>query len=222
MNPSNRRLAKRSLAFVLVCSQLLLSCAPAPVQLPAPVPETQRELRPGDILRIEVWRQPEYSGEFRIGADGTLVHPLYREMQLEGLSEREARERITAFLGGYLQGARLVVEPLYGVSVAGEVRNPNVYYARRGTTVAEAIATAGGPTVRARLDEVLLTREGAEYRLILGPEMTTFGSVPVVSGDQILVEERSQFSIWRDVVAPVGTLASLMVAIIRISEKTGN
>lgn len=199
-----------------------MSCAPAPVQLPAPVPEPERALRPGDILHIEVWRQPEYSGEFRIGADGTLVHPLYREVQLAGLSEGEARERVSAFLGSYLQGARLVVEPLYGISVAGEVRNPNVYYSRRGTTIAEVIATAGGPTTRARLDEVLLTRAGVEYRLGLGEELTTFGSVPVVSGDQILVEERSQFSVWRDIVAPVGTLASLVVAIIRISEKTGN
>ena len=221
MNGRTGRVARRTLASILLCTQVLVSCAPPPASLPAPVPEPQRELRPGDILRIEVWRQPEYSGEIRIGADGRLVHPLYREVQLTGLSESEARDRITQFLAAYLQGARLVVEPLYGVSVAGEVREPNVYYTRRGTTVAEAIATAGGPTTRARLDEVTLTRAGVPYLLRLGEGMTTFGDIPVVSGDQILVDERSQFSVWRDAVAPVATLASLIVAVIRIGEKTG-
>jgi polysaccharide export outer membrane protein len=226
-NPSNggiRRIAKRAVASVLLCSQVLMACAPPPSEPPAPVPEQERQLRPGDILHIEVWRQPEYSGEFRIGADGRLVHPLYNDVALAGLSESAARQAITEYLAGYLQGARLVVEPRYGVSVAGEVRQPNVYYTRRGTTIAEAIALAGGPTTRARMDQVLLTRSGTEYRLVLGAEqgLTTYGTLPVVSGDQILIEERSEFSVWRDVVAPVGTLASLVVAIIRISEKTGN
>lgn len=220
MHSVKRRPATRGLAFVMLCSQLLAGCATTPTVLPPPVPERERTLQVGDILRIDVWRQPEYSGEFTIGGGGSLVHPLYQEVQLEGVPISEARQRIGQFLTQYLQGARLVIEPLYSVSVAGEVRQPSVYHVSRGTTIAEAIAFAGGPTTQARLDQALLLRGGSEYPLNLGDQLTTFGEIPILSGDQVLVYRRSDFSVWRDVVAPVGTLASLVVAIIRISDKT--
>lgn len=220
-NRVNGCLTKRGMAFTLLCCQLLTACATASMTLPPPVPEQERPLRVGDILSIDVWRQPEYSGEFVIGSGGGLLHPLYQETRIAGLPISEARDRITEFLSGYLQGARLVVEPLYSVSVAGEVREPSVYHVGRGTTVAEAIALAGGPTTQAQLDQLLLVREGEQFRLKLGEQLTSFGGIPVVSGDQVLVQRVSGFSVWRDVVAPVGTLASLVVAIIRIGEKSG-
>ena len=218
---ASRRLVKRGIAFALLCSQLLTGCAAAATRLPPPVPEQERPLQVGDIVRIDGWRQPEYSGEFVVGAGGGLVHPLDQETQIAGLPISGARDRISAFLAGYLQGARLVVEPLYSVSVAGEVREPNVYHVGRGTTVAQAIAQAGGPTTQAQLDRILLVRGSEQYPLNLGEKLTSFGNIPVVSGDQVLVYRTSSFSVWRDVVAPVGTPASLVVAIIRISDKTG-
>lgn len=219
---ASRRLAPPAVVSAALCCQLLTACATAPRRLPALVPEQEQALQPGDILRIDVWRQSEYSGEFILGTGGSLVHPLYQEVKLEGASVSEARARINRFLGGYLQGARLVVEPLYRVSVAGEVREPGMYHVSRGTTVAQAIGMAGGPTNQAQLDQLLLVREGEQYPLRLGEGITTFGEVPLVSGDQILVERASTFSVWRDVVAPVGTLASLVLAVVRINEKTGS
>jgi polysaccharide export outer membrane protein len=203
-------------------SQLLTACATATTVLPPPVPERERQLQAGDVLRIEVWRQPEYSGEFEIGADGALVHPLYQEVQLRGMSERSARESIAEFLAGYLQNVRLVVEPLYSVSVAGEVRQPSVYQTPRGTTIAEAVAIAGGPTNRAHLNQILLVRSGTEYPLRLGEGLATFASIPLVSGDQLFVEQQRDFNIWRDVVGPIATLASLTLAIVRITDETAN
>jgi len=177
-------------------------------------------LRPGGILRIQVWRQPEYSGEFALGVDGRLVHPLYQSIPLEGLSLPEARGAIGRFLSGYLQGALLTVEPLYRVSVAGEVQQPAVYQVERGTTVAEAIALAGGPTVAAKLDEVQLVRSNQLYLLRLGEEVVTFGQLPVVSGDQIVVQRASDFNIWRDIIGPVATLSALVLSLVNIGELT--
>lgn len=188
------------------------------MSLPEPVPEPERALRPGDILRIEVWRQPEYSGEFQISTDGTLIHPLYQDVRMAGLPVSQAREEIATLLSRYLQGAPFVLQPLYSVAVGGEVRQPDMYHVDRGTTVAEAIGTAGGPTARAQLDRVLLVRDGIEYEMSLGEDLSTFGSIPIHSGDQILVYPQSDFSVWRDVVAPVGTLASLTLALIRIGD----
>jgi hypothetical protein len=52
----------------LVC--FLLAVPPAAGQ-----GTTEGTLRPGDVVRIDVWQKPELSGEFRVGIDGSLVHP---------------------------------------------------------------------------------------------------------------------------------------------------
>ncbi len=219
-----RNFARRATALCLACTQWVMACASAapPSEFVIPTPEEQLELKRGDILRIDVWRQPEFSGEFEIGADGALVHPLYQEVTVAGLTLPAARQRLSAFLRTYLQGAQLVVEPLSGITVSGEVRRPSLYHLRWGTTIAEAIGHAGGPTAVARLDKVRLVRDGLEYELSLRQELTSYGNVEVISGDQIFVDRRSTFSVWRDIVAPVATLAALTLTLIRISEKTGN
>ena len=38
-----RRVSKRAIASVLLCSQVLMACAPPPTELPAPVPEQEPE-----------------------------------------------------------------------------------------------------------------------------------------------------------------------------------
>jgi polysaccharide export outer membrane protein len=202
----------------------MMACASATPdsQFLVPTPQQQPELKRGDILRVDVWRRPEFSGEFEISADGALVHPLYQEVTVAGLTLPAARQRLSEFLGTYLQGAQLVVEPLSSVTISGEVRQPNLYHVNWGTSIAQAIGRAGGPTRVARLDKVLLVRDGVEYELSLRQELSSYGNVDVLSGDQIFVDRQSEFNVWRDIVAPVATLAALTLTLIRISEKTGN
>ena len=44
-------------------------------------------LRPGDMLRITVWRHPEMSGDFAVAPDSTLVHPLYQAVRVAGSAQ---------------------------------------------------------------------------------------------------------------------------------------
>jgi protein involved in polysaccharide export with SLBB domain len=119
------------------------------------------------------------------------------------------------------------------ITVSGEVNQPNVYHVAWGTTIAEAIGRAGGPTTEAKLDKVRLVRDGSEYELSLlqenweregrswsmNQELTSLWNVEVVSGDQIFVDRQSQFSFWKDIVVPVSVLASLTLTVILISER---
>jgi polysaccharide export outer membrane protein len=199
----------------------MMACASATPtsELLAPTPERQPELKRGDILRIDVWRRPELSGEFEISVDGVLVHPLYQDVKVAGLTLPAARQRLTEFLGTYLQGAKVVVEPLSAVTISGEVRQPNVYNLAWGTTVSEAIGRAGGPTTEAQLDKVRLVRDGVVYEVSLRRDVDFLGNLAVVSGDQIYVDSESTFSIWKDIVVPVSVLASLTLTIILLSER---
>jgi hypothetical protein len=64
------RPAPRSLAFPLFLALLLGWTGPGALWAQdGPLDPREMELRPGDVIRIQVWRQPELSGEFFITAD---------------------------------------------------------------------------------------------------------------------------------------------------------
>src|SRR2546430_14927422 len=159
-------------------------------------------LRPGDRLRVTVGRHPEMSGDFAVAPDSTLVHPLYRTVKVAGAPMAAVRERLRAVLVTYEQGVDFVIEPLFAVTVAGEVRQPNLYQLPQGTTFAQAIARAGGPTELGRLDEVHVIRRDRTMVINLAQDYSRYEGVPVASGDQVLVARRSNFNVLRDFLYP--------------------
>jgi polysaccharide export outer membrane protein len=197
---------------------MLLSTVPG--QLPTAGQFATRDdvLQPGDVLRIQVWRQEEFSGDFAIGPDNVLLHPLYQNVQVGGLRLSAARERLAEFLATFVQAADLVIEPLYPVTVAGEVRQPNLYHVPRGTTVAQAIGRAGGVTTQGRLDKIILQRRDSAMTIGITGDYSQWGAAPVNSGDQLFVERRRDFRFLRDVFQPVTTLAILILNIVRVSQ----
>jgi polysaccharide export outer membrane protein len=174
---------------------------------------------PGDILRITVWRHPELSGEFPIAGDGTLLHPLYQRVQVVGVTLGVAKERLRELLATYEQDAQLTLQPLFPVSVGGEVRQPNLYRLPEGTTVAQAVATAGGPTERGRLDRVRLLRGQRVINFDLTSGVARTEGDRIVSGDQILVARQSNFSFVRDVIVPVTSVTAAVAAMISVSRQ---
>ena len=82
-------------------------------------PLEDRALRPGDVLRINVWRHPELSGDFVVAPDSTLVDPVYQVVKVAGAPLAVVRERLRAVLSTYEQGVPFVLEPVFPVTVAG-------------------------------------------------------------------------------------------------------
>src|SRR3989442_1322011 len=77
-------------------------------------------LRPGDVLRINVWRHPELSGDFVVAPDSTLVDPVYQVVKVAGVPRPVVRERLRGVLSSYEQGVPFVLQPVFPVTVAGE------------------------------------------------------------------------------------------------------
>lgn len=208
----------RSWASRLVALLLIASPLAASAQQPAAAP-SDPILRVGDALRIEVWRQPELSGEFVITADSTLMHPVYRSVKVAGAPLSVAIERLRSLLVRYEQNLQLVIEPLFPVTVAGEVRQPNLYLLRQGTTFAQAIAQAGGPTEMGRLDKVRVIRRDRSMDINLGSEYSRYEGLTIKSGDQILVARRSSFNLLRDVMYPLASLTAAVAAVLAYSRQ---
>lgn len=176
-------------------------------------------LRVGDALRITVWRQPELSGEFVIGTDSTLMHPVYQSVKVAGAPVSVVKERLRSLLTTYEQDVQLVVEPLFPVTVAGEVRQPNLYRLRRGTTFAQAVALAGGPTELGRLDKVSVIRRDGGMVINLGSGYSRYEGLTIASGDQILVARRSSFNLLRDVMYPLASITAAVAAVLAYSRQ---
>ena len=180
---------------------------------------TDLELRPGDALRVTVWRHLELSGEFVVAPDSTLVHPVYQTIKVAGVPFPEVKERLRRLLSTYEQDVQLVIEPLFPVTVAGEVRLPSLYRLPQGTTFSQAIAQAGGLTELGRLDKVRVIRRDSVMTLDLTGGYARYEGVPIASGDQILVARRTGFNLLRDVLYPVTSLTAAVAAVLAYSRR---
>ena len=171
------------LAVVMLCtgkSDHLMAQTQAASEVRAPLPTSEEAmLAPGDMVRIEVWRQPELSGEFAIAADGSIRHPLYRDVQVAGVPLTTAEERLRSFLRQFETTPQFVISPLLAVAVGGEVRQPSLYNLPPEVSIAEAVARAGGPTERGRLSRVRLLRDGRELKLDLTQPDAELAQMPI-------------------------------------------
>jgi protein involved in polysaccharide export with SLBB domain len=212
---NGRVLARRGTAGVVLMLLLLLPGALAG-QAPGPA---STALQVGDAVRITVWQMPELSGQFEIGPDGSVVHPLYRSIRMVGLPHPQAEAEVRRVLQRFETNPEFVVEPLFRVAVGGEVRAPNVYTLAPQTSVVMAVTQAGGPTPDARLDRARLLRDGTVFTVDLTRPHSELSGLRIQSGDQIVLDRRTRF--WRDrvnpVLTPVGAIASIAFVILRLT-----
>lgn len=196
----------------------LLFCAtaalPAVAQVSPPPSDTNTVLHPGDEVRLTVWRNPELSGDFVIGINGALIHPLYQAVPIIGVPMQEVANRLRNFLKTYQSDPQIVVMPLLHVTVAGEVGKPSLYNLPRGTSIGEAIALAGGPSADGNIRKVSLFRDNREIKIDLQSPLNAWASAPIQSGDAIIVNHRGSF--WRDIFVPLVTLTGTVAAIVNL------
>ncbi|MBA3259771.1 MAG: SLBB domain-containing protein [Gemmatimonadales bacterium] len=188
-------------------------------------PPEQSVLTPGDSVRIVVWRRPEFSGDFVVAPDGSITHPLYRAVQVAGLPYATAEANVRRFLARFEENPEFVMEPLVRVAVSGEVSRPQVFAVRPETSIGEAVARAGGVNENGARNRVRVLRLGPGGRqqevLLVNLADPTGGSstLPVRSGDQIVVDEKRSFV--RDILVPtlglIGSIASIGLLIERAS-----
>jgi polysaccharide export outer membrane protein len=119
-----------------------------------------------DVLVVTLWDQPDLSGRFRIGPDGTFNFPMIGRVPAAGLTLGDVEKRLrTELANGFFQDPQmsLSVEE-YGSQqffVVGEVRQPGAVTLTRRMTLMEALARAGSTTAEASGDVIILRpREG--------------------------------------------------------------
>jgi protein involved in polysaccharide export with SLBB domain len=192
----------------------LLALAASPLRASAQLVTTDAGgavLAPGDVVRMAVWGKPEFSGDFLVAANGTITHPLLRDVTVAGVPIPQVEQRVRTFLGRYVADPAFVLTPLIHVFVGGEVRTPGNYMTAPGTTLNQTLVLAGGWTADSQLDRVRLIRNGSESNVDLTVDQGREGAVAIHSGDQVLVGKARHT--FRDVVAPTLTFIGAMAGI---------
>lgn len=134
----------------MLAGWLVALAAPAASQ-GAAGPDGAYRIGAGDVVEVQVWREPDLSGRYTIDASGALPHVLVGSVPAAGATLSELRERIVARLErGYLREARvgvsLVESARRKASVLGAVATPGLYPLRDGMRVLELLFAAGGVT----------------------------------------------------------------------------
>jgi len=167
---------------------LLAACAePPPSDVATPV--TEYRLGPGDRVHVDVFGEPDMSGDYDVDGAGALPLKLIGRIAARGQTgsalEREIEHRLA---DGYLQNPHVSVSvvayrPFY---VLGEVQKPGPYPYVVGMTVAHAVAIAGGYTYRASKRSITVQHfddPGAR-------QQPAGEAAPVLPGDLVRVPER--------------------------------
>ena len=171
-------------------------------------------LGPGDILRIQVFQNPDLTTETRVSETGSITYPLIGAVEVGGLSIAEAERKISDALkkGGYIKQAQvnIVLLQMRGsqVSVLGQVNRPGRFPLETLSRVSDMLASAGGATMVGD-DYAIVTglRDGKHFRKVIDSPALYLGEKPdddiyLAGGDVIYVHRAPVFYIYGEAQRP--------------------
>ena len=149
-------------------------------------------LLPGDVIDVDIWREEDLSGEFRVGMTGVVTLPLLGERKVVGVPIQELRDALIRDYQVHLRNPSINITPLRRVNILGSVAKPGLYSVDPTISLAGAIALAGGGTEAGDLSRIKILRDSRVLQERVGPAETLIG-IDLRSGDEIFVERRSWF-----------------------------
>jgi len=125
--------------------------------------DTSYKIGPQDVLRIDVWKEPEVSrAGLPVRPDGKISLPLLNDVQAAGLSPLELSNVISEGLKKFMNNPQVTVTVLdinsKRVYVTGEVRRPGAFAMLPHMTVLQALTNSGGFTQFARIKGIYVLR----------------------------------------------------------------
>jgi polysaccharide export outer membrane protein len=151
-----------------------------------------------DVIRIDVWKEPEISRTTPVRPDGRISLPLLNDVQAAGLTPTQLAANISEGLKKFITNPQVTV----GVNeinsrrvyVTGEVLKPGAFPLQAGMTVLQALTSSGGFTQFAKVKAiyVLRTEDGKQVKHPFNYKEVVSGKKPdlnivVQPGDVIVV-----------------------------------
>lgn len=173
-----------ALAFIAVGAM----AAAAPAREKATSHSFSYRLRPMDLVKVQVFQEPDLDRELRVSHDYTIVAPLIGVIDVHNLTVREAELLLTElYKKDYLVNPQINMTVMEyaprNVNVLGAVNSPGsvVMTPEKDMTLLDAIARSGGFSRLANRTRVSLTRTLTSGQT----ENYTVNADELVSGDNV-------------------------------------
>lgn len=191
----------RWFVFALIFCNSLVAVEPTPSPAAATsagmgvVPPPGYRLIPGDLVRVEVYDNPDLTVQFRVPAVGGVTFPLVGDLPaLAGITTDELTTTISKRLAtGFLRNPQVQVVMIeysfVGVYVVGSVHRPGTVRLVPGQemTLLQAIGEAGGFSEEANRLSVRLVRAGAGREVVDGGNLERGDAALLRPGDVVVV-----------------------------------
>jgi polysaccharide export outer membrane protein len=161
--------------------------------------KTEFVLGASDVLRVNVWKNPEMSTDARVRPDGTITMPLIGDIRAAGRTPTELMREITAKLTNYVKEGPVVSVQVaevnsYRFTVGGNVEHGGIFTAKYYVTVSEAVAMGGGLNKFADPHKLVIVRNDGHgvRRIPIDYERIASGlhpeeDLPLIAGDSLFV-----------------------------------
>jgi len=191
----------RNMFFTLLLITIttnIFSCSPKIIEQSIPPPSTEFVIGPEDVLKINVWEEPNLSQSVPVRVDGKISLPLIHDVYVVGLTPTELKEELTKRLSKYIENptVSVIVEEINSLKffIVGNVRSPGVFELDREINVLQAISMAGGFTEWAKKRKIKIFRKhmGVEKVIKINYNKIVSGkhpelNIPLQPGDTIIV-----------------------------------
>lgn len=119
---------------------------------------------PGDVIGVNVWKEPDISKAVPVRSDGKISLPLAGELQAGGTTPKELERAIKEKLKSYISDPEVtvIVQEIRSqkFNILGQVTKPGEYLLTDSTTILDAIAMAGGFRDFAKRKSIYVLRSG--------------------------------------------------------------
>lgn len=120
---------------------------------------------PGDVIGVNVWKEPDISKAVPVRSDGKISLPLAGELQASGTTPKELERAIIEKLKSYISDPEVtvIVQEIRSqkFNILGQVVKPGEYLLTDATTILDAIAIAGGFRDFAKQKSIYVLRSSA-------------------------------------------------------------
>jgi polysaccharide export outer membrane protein len=148
------------LAFI--AGAALAAQQPAPAPAPGPATTSAYLVKPGDVLDISVWKEPDLQKQVLVRPDGAFSFPLVGEVDARGKSVSELNKIVSTGVAKYISDAvvTIAVQEIKGnkVYVLGQVNKPGEFIVNPSVNVMQALSMAGGMTPFAATNDIVVLR----------------------------------------------------------------
>ncbi len=119
-------------------------------------------VKPGDMLSISVWKEPDLQKETLVRPDGSFSFPLVGEVDAKGKTVADLNKTLSQRLTKYISDPVVTVsiQEIKGnkVYVIGQVNKPGEFIMNPSVDVMQALSMAGGTTPFAALGDIVVLR----------------------------------------------------------------